>query len=245
MESGRIRDLVWPPLRVHGFSDFASAGIHIASEGDPILSEGAWRHTEDRIEVVRFQFLNARQAVRARLTTSSFLVQLGIFFRKLPRWYSDDAGALSRPNDSQCDFRRTLRKTPGIDGLERADIWYVRSDHPDTDAALEDAKSQILSHGLEWFSKYRQIDSIWELLLSEQDPGDGTWGYGRPASHKRRFLIGYFSLWRGNYQAAVEHLSSVADSKLFSQRAPAILRDIVFARSQLVLRSLYSGEGVV
>lgn len=215
-----IRKITWPIVREQGFGDLSS--------------RTARRDCDDRIEIINFQSFNSHLARGLGCTTFSFALNLGIFFRRIPRPRPIKLEATSkpfRPEEYHCHFRRKLTKTPNIDALKRLDIWSVEPDGSNVEDLILDATFKIQNDALPWFERYRNLDIVLEVLNKDRNPSDGTWGYGTLASPNRRLMRGYVHLMRGEIGPAIEFLTSVVDFKYFSSIRQVISDDIENLRS--------------
>src|SRR5262245_56252790 len=108
-----IRNVVWPYLKVAGFSTFSS--------------RTAWRQTTDRVDVVNFQSFNSYLADGIRCTTYSFGLNLGIYLLAIPTFPSSPKTRGSNPTLSvfDCHYRRKLERSFVQPELGRRDIWFI------------------------------------------------------------------------------------------------------------------------
>lgn len=215
-----IRKITWPIVREQGFTD--------------LTSRTARRDCDDRIEIVNFQSFNSYLAQGIGCTTFSFALNLGIFFRRIPRPRPIKLQQESkpfRPEEYHCHFRRKLMKTSNIDALKRLDVWSVEPDGSNAEDLVLDATFKIQRDALPWFERYRNLDFVLETLNTDKNPSDGTWGYGTLASPNRRLITGYVHLMRGETGPAIEFLTSVVDFEYFSSIRQLIADDIENLRS--------------
>jgi hypothetical protein len=118
-------------------------------------------------------------------TTFSLSLNLGVFFDEL-------AGEVStrptKPKDYECHFRSKLRKRITQANYARNDIWYVEPDGSNLLDVLSDARSVLMSEGMEWFYRISDLDSALDILLNE-DEHDALFGIGGRESPARKLLI--------------------------------------------------------
>lgn len=98
--STQIRKVIRPYLKQVGFSYFTS--------------RSAWRNRPNKIEVINFQSFNSYLAETVEVTTFSFALNLGCYFKAIPSAYPPntirrkDEDLL--PEEYHCHFRRSLHK---------------------------------------------------------------------------------------------------------------------------------------
>jgi hypothetical protein len=179
-----LRAHVWPALRERGFTTRTQ--------------RAAWSYRTHSIAVVNFQSFNSYVAESMDVTTFSFSVNLGI--RALCS--SDEQAHLPvkdgklRPQESQCDVRRVLWKTIDQPESSRPDVWFLRPDGSNLLAAVEDARSVLLTAGMDWLDEFSNPERLLRFAENEPEEWDaggtllvGTWGPGQVGSPARRQLI--------------------------------------------------------
>jgi hypothetical protein len=153
------RDLA-PMLRAAGFDDSAGRTF--------------WRALDDRVEVLH-----------CRARTSGLTLELGIWFRVVPRAYPvPEHEGRPRPGEGHCDLRGRVE---------------VRSD------GLEAAGRQSAL----WFARWRPLDAVLRLLRDDAHTDD-VFGWGAPGSPRHRVLIGYLARAVGNRELARGQLALAA-----------------------------------
>src|SRR4051812_47880084 len=91
-----IKQSIWPALRSAGFATFNS--------------RRAWRHSDDRIDVVEFQSFSKYNADILGVTTFSFAVRLGtVQLYVPPQWPLKVRNGLQLPSEAECYFRGSLQ----------------------------------------------------------------------------------------------------------------------------------------
>ena len=172
-----LRQLVWPSLRERGFTERTE--------------RYAWRYRPDCVAVVNVQSFNSYVAAEVGSTTFSFAVNLGIH----PLCSTDFSGRVEvkngklRPREYQCDFRRPLQKTVDQPELARPEVWFIRPDGSNLTGAVEDARSVLLTIGMEWFEEFSSLQRMLSFAEREEETDTGTWGMGAPGSPHRLRLI--------------------------------------------------------
>jgi hypothetical protein len=125
-------------------------------------------------------------------TTFSLAVNLGIH----PLCSTGLSGGVDvkdgklRPREYQCDFRRPLEKTVEQPELVRPEVWFIRPDGSNLTAATEDARSVLLTIGMEWFDEFSSLQRMLSFAEREDETNTGTWGMGRApgAPHRLRLI---------------------------------------------------------
>src|SRR5687768_5994644 len=94
-----IRRAIWPLLKAHGFAE--------------ISARTAWRHSDQKIDVVNFQSFNSYNAGVMGVTTFSFAVNLGGYLRYVPpQWPPKKIkNGVPYPAEYECQFRGSLSRT--------------------------------------------------------------------------------------------------------------------------------------
>jgi hypothetical protein len=171
-----LREVVWPRLKERGF--------------ERRTARTAWRDRDEQVDVVNFQSFNAYNAGVLGITSYSFQVNLGIH----PRCRTTEAirrkdGRL-RPEEYECDFRRTMRKGLRQPEHERETIWFVHPDGSNLRAVVEDARDVLLRDGMAWFEQLGGFEAM--LTVAERAPESmaDTWGMGNRGSPHQVELVG-------------------------------------------------------
>jgi hypothetical protein len=155
-----VRADLAPMLRAAGFDD-TTGGMF-------------WRHLDDRIEVLR-----------CRPRSDGLTLELGIWFRFLPRAYAvDEHGGRERPDDVHCDLRG------------RVHAW---SD----DLAAAGRESAL------WFARWRPLPAVLRWLR-DGEQSEEAYGWGAPGSPHHRLLTGYVAREVGEVELARGQLSLAA-----------------------------------
>lgn len=153
------RDLA-PMLRAAGFDDSAGRTF--------------WRALDDRVEVLH-----------CRARTSGLTLELGIWFRFVPRAYPvPEHEGRARPGEGHCDLRGRVEVRS--DGLEAAG----------RESAL-------------WFARWRPLDAVLALLQGDAQTED-AFGWGARGSPRHRVLTGYLAREVGDRELARGQLSLAA-----------------------------------
>jgi hypothetical protein len=202
-----LRESVWPALKPLGFSRRSE--------------RTAWRDHPTSIQVVNFQSFNSYLAQRLASTTFSFSVNLGVFYPAIAAMSSMAAFIKdrTRPVEQHCHARFHLGKgLPQPDGQvprrpsdprvtrlagDRPDVWFVLPDGSNLEAAVVDARDQILSVGIPWLERLSDLSEarrhFREVANSYQRPGIVAEQYGGTlGSPNRLHKIGALSAALGD-----------------------------------------------
>ena len=195
-----IREIIRPELKAIGFSKFTS--------------RNSWRYRENIIDVINFQSFNSYNADVMGVTTYSFCVNLGSFHKDIPIQHQPIKvkADLLYPEEYQCQFRGGLNRTISQREIDRTDIWYINSNGRNVESCVLDAKQQILTKGINWFSYLEKKETLREILLNQPESMGELWGFGNNPSPNRSYLLGYVELLLGNESEAKKHFEKVIES---------------------------------
>lgn len=198
-----IRAIIWPALKEQGFDTF-----------DP---RTAWRHQDDRIDVINFQSYNTYHAGVLKVTPFSFSVNLGCCLTTIP-FHTDIKvkNGFPLPKEYQCDFRGRLKRTFLQFRNRHKDIWYIDNKGKSLGKSLEDVLRQIRQKALPWFQRLTDKAEVMRILCSENEQMGDLWGFGRNPSPHRSYLTGYLALSLGDTDLAIRKLQEVVDSGCFT-----------------------------
>jgi hypothetical protein len=177
-----IRKTVWLKLEAVGFCKFTT--------------RTAWRFGS-ALHVVNFQSFNSYNAEILGCTTMSFSVNLGLHFDFMPGGGGAEyLGPDNPPKESQCIFRKPLRRSLPQPNNADPRIWSVDSDGLNVALCVADALQMIEQDGLPWFTDFSDPMRALRFVEAEEESFDqfgpsGTWGFGRPGSPMRKHAITY------------------------------------------------------
>ena len=154
-----VRTDLAPMLRAAGFDDAAGGTF--------------WRHLDDRIEVLR-----------CRPRRDGLTLELGIWFRFVPRAYAVDDGGRERPDEIHCDLRGRLH------------AWSDDLGSAGRESAL-------------WFARWRPLPAVLRWLR-EGAQSEDAYGWGAPGSPHHHLLTGYVAREVGDLELARGQLSLAA-----------------------------------
>ena len=167
-----IRRVIWPVLRELGFSEFAS--------------RTAWHETGEVVVVVNFQTVQSQfhtplllgnfGGKPAQATMSSFVINVGVSFRKLAHQLGFIEAQLfpwTRVAAYEGDLRLSLTKGIPQNPAYPPEIWGVKEDGSNIAVLIEDAREQIRKQAFPWIEHSRNLEVGFEhfrlLTHSERD----------------------------------------------------------------------------
>jgi hypothetical protein len=214
--NSQIKRRIWPRLREAGFDTFTS--------------RTAWRHHEDRIDVVNFQSFNSYNAGVLGCTTYSFSVNLGCLVTAIPPDYEPskmkEKGGLLLPQEYECHFRGRLARSFKQPELRERSIWYIDPSEKYLGWAITDIEQQTAANVLGWFERLAKLEDALNILLSADEDMSNLWGFGRNASPVRHYFTGYLALRLHSMNLAKHHLGIALDSGCFKQVEKRLASDL-------------------
>ena len=197
-----IKKIVWKELKELGFSHFTS--------------RVAWRYLSDRIEIFEIRSFNKYKADGAKVTTFSFMLELGVHLLYVPYTVSVKAknGALL-PSVAECKFRGSIEPSLEFQSTKDPYIWSIDEKGGNVNSCIEDVKSK-LPLVLQWFSQFERRENVLNILLNGSERMNQLSGFGRNPSPIRSYLLGYVALSMGNQSLAEEKLQEAVNSGCFA-----------------------------
>ncbi len=189
----RIRALVWPILRDHGFEAFTA--------------RSAWRQHDAGIGVVNFQSFNRYHADVIGCSTYSFAVNLGVFVAGVPSDHPlPTRGGMPCPEEYACHIRRRLHSSlPTLPSYP--DVWLMGEDDAESEATVQAATLVLVETALPWFEAFRDRRAVLEMLRDERSPPDELTNLaGNTDSPTRHIVAGYLALTIGADEQGATHL---------------------------------------
>jgi len=195
-----IKRIVWPALKGADFETFTS--------------RVAWRHGNEKIDVVALQSFNKYNADVMGVTTFSFAVRLGSLPLYIPpRWPPKTKNGLQLPSESECYFRGSLQCSLQSRTKDKT-IWSVDAEGKNLSWCIQDVLNQI-PDALAWFSRLSQKYEVLRILRDDDERMPALWGFGRNPSPVRSYLAGYAALSVGDQVLAETRLREAVESKCF------------------------------
>ncbi|QDC08740.1 hypothetical protein FHY55_05580 [Oceanicola sp. D3] len=194
-----LRKELFPALKAEGFSQ--RDGLRL------------WRHHEDRVDICELRFLTADQAYFIGSTQESLSVDLGGFFRFLPRppWLEiPEKAGLLRPKTYDAHVRGCLVKhLAQANGPDRSDVWHIGLVGDRSDAVLDDLRETCLADMPGWFDRLGDYEDLLDVLHhgEETEVRDGITSFGHfgaKGSPARTLLIAYIARHLGKTHLARE-----------------------------------------
>jgi hypothetical protein len=214
--NSQIKRRIWPRLREAGFATFSS--------------RTAWRHHEDRIDVLNFQSFNSYNAEVLGCTSYSFSVNLGCFMTAIPADYEPskmkEKDGLLLPQEYECHFRGRLARSFKQPELKERSIWYIDPGEKYLGWSMTDIEGQIAANVLGWFQSFGNIEDALNILLSTHEDMGNLWGFGRNPSPARHYFTGYVALKSHKMELAKRHLGLALASGCFKEVEKRLSLDI-------------------
>ena len=220
---------VWGPLKALGF--------------EKRTSRAAWRFHDERTDVVIFRSFNAYNAAVMGVTTYSFWIELGCYLKYLPpsvATFGKNPRAPDLPKPEECKLRarlqpRPARKARGLteklaQALKRSrrvdrSIWRVTAQPAKLGPLIEEARDVLLDDGMRWFEQFKTARDVFMLLREREEDMNALWGFGRPGSPARHYILGYAARRAGLQTKAREHLLAAASTSSYIDDAARLRAD--------------------
>ena len=197
-----IRTHVWPLLADAGFRS--------------TTSRTAWRHHDDRVDVVNFQSFNARTADALGVTTFSFAVNLGCFLTYVPPQcpLRRVEGGRPFPQEHECQLRGSIAPSARL-AARNPGVWSVDRSGRNLAACMEDVVRRV-PEALAWFARFDDRREVLRILLHDEESMSTVWGFGASPSPVRAYLVGHVALALGETELARRELGNAVLSGCFS-----------------------------
>jgi len=206
---------VWPSLHDAGFR----RSHHLT----------LWRDHSDRIDIIEFRHFNTYEAQRIGITAHSFEIELGCYLRYVPEIHPGDTkqkDGLPIPSPMSCKLRahleRGYREWLGPD----RSVWSIDRQGTKVRKAVADAREQLLGTAVPWFAQFDSPAKVYQLLANREDEDmRRLFGFGRPGSPIRCFVLGYTARAAGMTAEASGNLERAAQFPGFGAIAGQLLAD--------------------
>ena len=83
----------------------------------------------------------------------------------------------------------------------------------------------LLKDGLPWFDQFRTPRAVYDILLHDEELMSRLWGFGRPRSPRRQYLLGYTARAAGMHAEAAAYLTEVTGMRSFEQCSERLRSD--------------------
>jgi Domain of unknown function (DUF4304) len=198
-----IRSAIWPLLKHQGFSTFSA--------------RTAWRHEEQKIDVVNFQSFNSYNADVLGVTTFSFALNLGSYLRYVPpQWPPKKIkDGVAYPAEYECQFRGGLPRSVSQPLNKNNHIWYVEPNGRNLAWCIQDVVHKV-PEILKWFSHLADKTAVLRILLEEESRMSSLWGFGNKLSPIRSYLTAYVALNLDNESLADQEFGKAVASGCFT-----------------------------
>jgi len=205
---------IWPKLREQGF--------------ESIQGRVARRTHADRVDILEFNSFNSYEQERLKLKPGSFAIGLGCHLKYVANPIADSTGkviVLTKPSTADCMLRGQLRRRNLRPiGLDRG-VWAVGLMGLPLEKVMSGARDAVLNEGMPWFEQFESPAAVFALLEEREEHMSRLWGFGRPGSPIRHFILGYSALAAGESLTARKHLQQALDTGCFSGHAARMRAD--------------------
>jgi hypothetical protein len=198
-----IRRTVWPLFKAHDFTS--------------ISARTAWRHGEQKIDVVNFQSFNTYNADVLGVTTFSFAINLGAYLRYVPpQWPPKKIkDGVPYPAEYECQFRGSILRTLHQPRNKHPQIWLVESDGRNILWCINDVVQRV-PDAIAWFDRLESKSSVLRILLDEPEQTSDLWGFGNKPSPMRSYLAAYVAMHLGDNVLADREFEKAVASGCFA-----------------------------
>jgi hypothetical protein len=211
--SKAIKAVIWPALQEIGFARAST--------------RTAWREHPDRVDVINLGSMGSPAAAKGNVTTFSFSVFAGCYFRYIPggdeRVVERRTGAVN-PEPSSCHARIFLKRGY-FDFMEAPTLWRIDAQGRKLPKAIDDARRVIVGDGQRWLGQFSTPRAVYDMLASNRKFDQETFLYGTAGSPAHRYLLGYTALAAGLREQACTQLLGAADSGSFKFDEERLRRD--------------------
>jgi hypothetical protein len=198
-----IRSAIWPLLKQQGFATFST--------------RTAWRHGDQKIDVVNFQSFNSYNADVLGITTFSFAVNLGTYLRYIPpQWPPKKIkDGVPYPAEYECQFRGALTRSLSQPQNKHSHIWSVDPNGRNLGWCINDV-AQKVGDVLAWFGHLEDKTAVLRILLEDGERMPTLWGFGNKPSPIRSYLTAYLAMNLGNEALAKREFEKAVASGCFA-----------------------------
>lgn len=205
---------IWPKLRELGF--------------ESIQGRTARRKRTDRVDIVEFNSFNSYEQQRLELKTGSFSISLGCHLEYITNPVAFDGGEavqLAKPVAADCLLRGSVRR-PYVEpvGLDRG-VWAIDVMGMALEKVITGARDTMLGEGMAWFEQFESPAAVYDLAEEREEDMNRLWGFGRPDSPLRHYILGYAGLAAGKQLDARKHLQRALDTGCFPKHARRMRAD--------------------
>jgi hypothetical protein len=223
--SKEIKKSIVPILKDNGFQTFTA--------------RNAWRHGDNKIDVINFLSFNSYRAAVFGCTTFSFVITLGVYFKFIPSQFKympeyelKVRSNMICPETPYCHVRKQLQKTIKQDEYAGNDVWFVDPNGKNLDDVITNAASVINSDSFSWFSRFENLEETLRMMRFDEEYKFAD-HYGRIDSPIRNYQIGYMALKLGDYDLAETSLKKAIDCGLFGSERLKSDYELALSKSTL------------
>lgn len=213
--SREIKEQIKPWLKEQGFQK--------------ITARNAWRTNEDTIEVLNFESFNSYNANVMGVTTFSFAVNLGVYYRfsNLCPWSNYEL--LDEPKYHECHAMRSVLKCMKQAETKSEAVWFIAEDGSNLAAAVTDAKEQIVSLAPSWYKELSNPERALDIFQNRPESYSKSAGLyerlgGLGYSLSRAEIVSFLALKAGKIEQAVNFWTKLKESE-FYQKYQSVIED--------------------
>ena len=213
--SKEIKEQIKPWLKEQGFQK--------------ITARNAWRKSEDTIEVLNFESFNSYNASVMGVTTFSFAINLGVYYRYLNLRPWSNCEILNEPKYPECHAIRSVLK--GIKQPETGSesVWFVAEDGGNLRSVVSDAKKQIIELAPSWYEEFTDAERALDIFQNRPESYSNSAGLferlgGLGYSLSRAEIVSFLAIKTGNITQAVNFWTKLKESE-FYQKHQSVIKD--------------------
>ena len=149
-----IRDVLRPSLKENGFIKFTG--------------RDSWRVKKDTIEVINFQSFNSYNAEILGVTSFSFGVNLGVYYKGINSIRFAFKISKDYPKEYECQARRSLLKNIEQE-YSRPDVWYIEKNGSNIEDCIIDVRNILLEMGLDWLDRFSDLNYALNAFCEKEE----------------------------------------------------------------------------
>lgn len=211
--SKEIKEQITPWLKEQGFQK--------------ITARNAWRTRKDTIEVLNFESFNSYNASVMGVTTFSFAVHLGVYYKFIDLCPWSNCEALDEPKYHECHAIRSVLK--GIKQPETASeaVWFIAEDGNNLQSSVADAKRQIVDLAPNWYEELSDPEHALDIFQSRPESYSKSAGLyerlgGKGYSLSRAEIVSFLALKTGNIDKAISFWLKLKESEFYQKHQSVI-----------------------
>ena len=194
-----------------------------------ITARNAWRTSEDAIEVLNFQSFNSYNASVMGVTTYSFSVNLGVYYKftNVRPWANYEE--LKEPKCPECHAVRSVLKGQKQNETNSQCVWFVAEDGSNLEEVIADAKQEIIELAPDWYEELTNLERALDIFQSRPESYSKSAGLferlgGLGYSLSRAEIVSFLAIKTGNIPQAINFWKNLKRSE-FYQRHQSVIYD--------------------